>query len=126
MSFCNGFYSHIYEFLTIKIILECYYLYYKMFGGLECTQLRKSVLPLLIRFHKTMDDVDKNLVCDINDLLQKLMTIRTLRQLRKFGFLIYEVTRCIPDKHYKRYQLELRKLKEMKSEYKPEQFYETR
>lgn len=97
-----------------------------MFGALQCKQLRKSVLPLLIKFHKTMDDVDKNLVCDINDLLLKLMTIRTLRQLKKFGFFIYEITGNIPDKHYKRYQLELRELRELKSKYRPEQFYETR
>ena len=73
-----------------------------------------------------MQDVDKNLVCDVNDLLLKLMTIRTLRQLKKFGFFIYEVTGHIPDKHYKRYQLELKEFQEVKEEYKPEQFYEAR
>ena len=98
-------------------------MYYRMNGGPECKQLRKYVLPLMIKFHKTMDAIDPNLVCDINDWMEKVLTIRIIRQMKKLGAFVYESTDKIPNKHYKRYQEELKKLKSPQGRFKAEQFY---
>jgi len=115
--------EHAFEFFSLKIILECYYMYYKSFSGPECKKLRKYVLPLMIRFYKTADNIDKNLICDMNELSKKVITLSTLRQLKKLGALVYEERQLVPTKYYRRYQNELQKLKVVEKEFKEAKFY---
>ena len=108
---------------SIKIILECYYVYYKAFSGPEWNKLQKFVLPLMIKFHKTMDLIDKNLVWDLNEMIKRIATYSTIRQLKRLGAMVYENTEAIPTKHYKRYQDELKNLRDLQQEFDSEKFY---
>lgn len=98
-------------------------MYYKSFSGPESKQLRKYVLPLLIRLYKTADSIDKNLICDMNECVKKVITLSTLRQLKKLGALVYEEKQVIPNKYYSCYQQELEKLKVVQKEFKEAKFY---
>jgi len=115
--------DHIYELFSIKIIMDCYYLYYKIMEGSQSKKLRKFVLPLQLKLYKTMNKMDSNLFCDINDLLLRITTKSLIRQLVKLGVLYYINSTKIPDNFIRGLKKELEQLKKSQKEFKRSQVY---
>lgn len=44
-----------------------------------------KLLKLMVYFYKACDKIDKNLICDMNELLKKMITTVVMRQLKRIG-----------------------------------------
>jgi hypothetical protein len=84
-------------------------MYYTTFSDLRNKTLRKKILPLMLKFYKTCDKIDRNLVCDMNEIYKKVTTTSVLSQLRKLGCLAFHITAKIPDSYYAKYAQQLEK-----------------
>mmetsp|Transcript_39210 Transcript_39210/g.44931 ORF Transcript_39210/g.44931 Transcript_39210/m.44931 type:complete len:83 (+) Transcript_39210:770-1018(+) len=76
----------------------------------------------MINFYKTLNAIDKNLACDLNDMFKRVVSISTARQLKKLGALVYDSNLAVPEKPYLLYKEELRLLKLTQKDFENSKF----